>query len=159
MRTRPRTPCGAATTPSRTRAAFIRGGTGSGGRLHALLRLGARLRLLGLVAAFARLHHLGLRQELGDAVRRLSADLQPMRDALLVERDALSVLARQQGVVGAELLDEAAIARAARIGHDDVEERPLLGTVTGHTNSKHSFSFDNFSAGSRAAASCLRGCA
>src|SRR5215510_8511947 len=65
-----------------------------------------------------------------------------MRDALLVERDALGMLARQQRVVGAELLDEAAIARAARIGDDDVEERPLLGAVTGHTNSKHSVSFE-----------------
>ena len=82
-----------------------------------------------------------------------------MRDALLVEREALGMFARQKGIVGAELLDEAAIARAARIGHDDVEERPLLGAVTGHTNRKHSFSFENFSAGSRAAASCLRGCA
>jgi hypothetical protein len=57
-----------------------------------------------------------------------------MRDALLVERDALGVLARQQRIVGAELLDEAAVARAARIGHHDVEERPLLGAMTGHTD-------------------------
>src|SRR4029077_17175728 len=37
--------------------------------------------------------------------------------------------------------------RTARVGHHDVEERPLLGTVTGHTNSKHSFSFDNLQRG------------
>src|SRR5439155_17894147 len=89
--------------------------TTAGGRLQALLCLGTRLALLGLLAALARLHHLGRRQELGDTVARLGTDLEPVRDALLVERDALGVLARQQRIVGAELLDEAAVARAARI--------------------------------------------
>jgi hypothetical protein len=59
-------------------------------------------------------------------------------DALLVERQALCVVARQQRVVGAQLLDEAAVARAARVGDDDVEERTLLGAVTGHADCDHS---------------------
>src|SRR5471030_1267535 len=158
MRTRPRTPCGAATTPSRTRSPLIkqspsgscslrrrslsrrgrRSGSSSGCRgsfrLHALLRLGARQGLLGLLAALARLHQLGVRQELGNAVRRAGADLEPVSDALLLHGQALLVLARQQRVVGAQLLDEAAIAWAARVGDDDVVERPLLGAVTGHTD-------------------------
>src|SRR6202012_5365042 len=102
--------------------------------LHALLRLGLGLALLGLLAALARLHQLGLGQELGDPVRRLGADLEPMRNALLLERDARGVLARQQWIVGPELLDEAAVARAARIGNHDVEERALLGAVAGHAD-------------------------
>src|SRR5471032_2076230 len=157
MRTRPRTPCGAATTPSRTRSPLIkqspsggsslrsrlsrrgrRSGSSSGCRgsfrLHALLRLGAGLVLLGLLATLARLHQLGVRQELGNAVRRTGADLEPVRDALLVHGQARRVLARQQRVVGAQLLDEAAIAWAARVGDDDVVERPLLGAVTGHAD-------------------------
>src|SRR5882672_11063806 len=116
MRTRPRTPCGAATTPSRTRSPGI--GTWHrnvllarcrlllaarrSGCLHALLRLGARQRLLGLLAALTRLDHLRLSQELGDAVRGLGADFEPVGNALLVQLDALGVLARQQRVVGAE---------------------------------------------------------
>src|SRR5919106_776841 len=101
MRTRPRTPCGAATTASRTRSLLI-----SSQRPPSRPRPAPRLR----------------------------AHLQPMRNALLVERDALRVLARQQRVVGAELLDEAAVARAARIGHDDPIERPLLGAATSQAN-------------------------
>src|SRR5471030_778209 len=157
MRTRPRTPCGAATTPSRTRSPLIkqspsgrcslrsslsrrgrRSGSSSGCRgsfrLHALLRLGAGQALLCLLATLARLHQLGVRQELGDAVRRAGADLEPVSDALLLHGQTLLVLSRQQRVVGAQLLDEAAVARAARVGDDDVVERPLLGAVTGHAD-------------------------
>jgi hypothetical protein len=57
-----------------------------------------------------------------------------VRDTLVHQRDALGMFARQQRIVGPELLDEAAVARAARVGDDDVEERPLLGAVAGHAD-------------------------
>ena len=38
------------------------------------------------------------------------------------------------GVVEADALDEAAIARHARIGDDDVVEGAVLGSATGHAN-------------------------
>ena len=50
-------------------------------------------------------------EEAQHAVRRLGADRQPMRDALGVELHALGRILGQQRVVGADLLDEAAVAR------------------------------------------------
>ena len=50
-------------------------------------------------------------EEAQHAVRRLGADAQPMRDAVGVELHALGRILRQQRVVGADLLDEAAVAR------------------------------------------------
>ena len=57
-----------------------------------------------------------------------------MLHALDVELHALGIVLRQQRVVVPEPLDEAPVARAARVGDHDVEERPLLGAVPGHTN-------------------------
>jgi hypothetical protein len=37
----------------------------------------------------------------------------------------------------AEALYEAAVARAARIGHDDLVERALLGSAAGHPDFQH----------------------
>jgi hypothetical protein len=45
---------------------------------------------------------------------------------VLVELDALGMVLGHHGIVGADLLDKAAVARAARIGHDDAVEGPLL---------------------------------
>ena len=42
-----------------------------------------------------------------------------MRDALGVELHALGRILRQQRVVGADLLDEAAVTRIAAVGHDE----------------------------------------
>ena len=67
-----------------------------------------------------RLHQPGVAEELGDPVRRLGADLEPMRDALPSSVMRSACAAVEQRVVGAELLDEAAVARAARIGDHDV---------------------------------------
>jgi hypothetical protein len=43
-----------------------------------------------------------------------------------VELDTLGMILGHHGIVGADLLDEAAIAWAAGIGHDDAVEGPLL---------------------------------
>ena len=60
-----------------------------------------------------------------DRVRRLRALLQPVVDALPVDVDEGRLGAR---IVVTEDLDEAAVARGARIGDDDAEERTLLRT-------------------------------
>src|SRR6185295_9306471 len=62
-------------------------------------------------------------------------------DALLVERHALLAFARQHRVVGPDFLNEAAVARAARVGDHDVVERALLGAVPCHADGNHSWSF------------------
>ncbi len=45
------------------------------------------------------------------------------------------------GVVEADALDEAAIARHARIGDDDVVEGAVLGSAAGHANDDHEANF------------------
>jgi hypothetical protein len=50
-----------------------------------------------------------------------------MLGALDLEVDALGGIARQQRIIGADLLDVAAVARALRIGDDDAIKGPLLG--------------------------------
>ena len=101
----------------------------------ALLGLLARLGLLRVVAR-GTLTDAGGIEEAQDAVRRLRADRQPMRDALGVELHALGRILRQQRVVGAELLDEAAVARRAAVGDDDAVIRALLGAAAGQANCK-----------------------
>jgi len=69
-----------------------------------------------------------------DGVRGLRAFGNPVVDALF-----LHVHERRfgAGIVVAEDLDEAAVARRARIGDDDAEERALLGTSATQTNGDH----------------------
>ena len=55
-----------------------------------------------------------------------------MLDALVDEDDALAVIGEAR-IVGAELFDEAAIARRAHVGNDDVVERALGGAGAGET--------------------------
>src|SRR6185369_9331873 len=72
--------------------------------------------------------------------RWLRAELHPVIDA--VERDPEILLGfGSLGVVEADALDEAAIARHARIGDDDVVEGAVLGTTSGHANHYHGQSF------------------
>src|SRR5690606_8917078 len=90
----------------------------------ALLGLLARLGLVRVVALDP-LHLVGqrfvLRQEAGDAVGRLGALGQPFGDAVGLQGDALLLaVARQHRVVGADALDELAVARGVRVGDDDV---------------------------------------
>ena len=59
-----------------------------------------------------------------------------VRDA--IERDAVALLAPGGlGIVEAETLDEASVARHARIGDDDVVEGAVLGSAAGHANDDH----------------------
>src|SRR5262249_11456188 len=46
-----------------------------------------------------------------------------------IELDAIGMILRQQRIVVADALDEAAVARAARFGDDDGEMRALLGAA------------------------------
>ena len=73
-------------------------------------------------------------EEAGDAVRRLGADRQPVRDALVEQLDALRAVLGEERIIGADLLDEAAVARGAAVGDDDAVIRTLLGAATGQTN-------------------------
>ena len=110
-----------------------------GGR-DALLRLLAGLRLLRVVARRA-LGKAGGIEEAQHAVGRLGAVLHPMLDALGLEHDALRVVLRQDRIPGADDLDEAAVAREARVGDDDAIERALLGAGAGETDFQgHRFS-------------------
>ena len=99
----------------------------------ALLGLFARLGLLRVVARRALLDAGGI-EEAQDAVRRLGADAQPVRDAVGVELHALGQILRQQRIVGADLLDEAAVTRVAAVGHDDAVIGALLGAAARQTN-------------------------
>src|SRR3954451_2827377 len=104
------------------------------GLLHplgrALLRLLAGLGLFGVVAGSA-----GQEALVGEvtehAVGRRRALGEPGLGGLEVDVPALGRGLVEHRVVGADLLDEAAVARRARVGDDDGVERALLGATTG----------------------------
>src|SRR5687768_10917505 len=62
--------------------------------------------------------------------RKNRAFLLPMGQTLAIDAQRFEALGRFR-IVKAEALDEATVARAARIRHDDVEERPFLGAPAG----------------------------
>src|SRR5262249_18832029 len=66
-----------------------------------------------------------------DAVGGLGALLQPLLDPLDLEADPVGIVLVEQRVVGADLFDEAAVARAVTIGDDDRIVGPLLRAATG----------------------------
>jgi hypothetical protein len=51
------------------------------------------------------------------------------------------VLLRLEGIEGADLFDEAAVARHARVGDDDAVERALLGAGARETDFQGHFNF------------------
>ena len=62
--------------------------------------------------------------------------LAPIRDPLL--RDAQSFLVRgRHRIVEPDPLDEAPVAAVARVGDDDVVERPLLGATASQPDHDH----------------------
>src|SRR5262249_20572439 len=65
---------------------------------------------------------------------RLRPFLQPVREALAIERQRLRLGAR---IVVSQHLDETAVARRPRIGDDDSKERPLLRPCASQTNNQH----------------------
>ena len=73
-------------------------------------------------------------EEASDTIGRLRADAQPVRGALGVELHALRVILGEQRVVAAEALDEAAIARAARVCDDDLVIGALFRTAARQAN-------------------------
>ena len=107
----------------------------------AFLGLFARLALVRVVALRPRplgRQGLVLRQEAGHAVGRLGALAEPFGDALGLQGDArLGAVLGQHRVVGADLLDELAVARRVRVGDDDVVVGALLGAAAGQTDLQH----------------------
>src|SRR5690606_13014555 len=94
----------------------------------AFLGLVARFALLRVVAGFA-LHNAGGVEETQNAVGRLGANANPVLGALGVQNNALFVVLGEQRVEGADLLDEAAVARRTGVSDDDLVERALLGAT------------------------------
>jgi hypothetical protein len=92
------------------------GGRGGGG--GALLGLLLRLGLFRVVARLA-LDRADAIEQAGDAVGRLRALAEPFLGLLDVEDEADFRILRRQRVEGAELLDEAAVARRACVGDDN----------------------------------------
>src|SRR5689334_20151652 len=77
---------------------------------RALLRLLLRLGLLWVVA-LERFQNAGIRQETVNAIGGRRAFGEPRLRLLEIKLDAIGVLARKQGIVEANLLDEPAITR------------------------------------------------
>src|SRR3984885_9176286 len=98
----------------------LRGGFGL--RLALLARHG----LFRVVALFALLHAGGV-EETHYAVGRLRALGEPGLELVHVELEPLGIVLGQQGIEMAKTLDEAAIARKARVGNDDVIDGTLFG--------------------------------
>ena len=121
----------AARVGRRRRGGSLGGGLGLllGGGLLGLFALEPLLAGLALLRVRARvaLPDAGRIEEAEHAVGRLRAHAEPMLDPLLDEFDALGRAFGQERIVGADLLDVAAVARAPRIGDDDAVIGPLLG--------------------------------
>ena len=114
----------------------FRGRGGGGAFLRLLLRLG-----LVRIVVDALLGDAGIGQPLVDAVRGNGALGDPGLGLFQVQLDAVGMVRGQQRVVETDLLDEAAVARAARVGDDDIVVRTLLGAAAGETNTQSHFSF------------------
>src|SRR3546814_18900335 len=99
-----------------------------------------RLVLLRLLRARPHRHQAGLPEELRDPVGRLGADLQPMLEPLVVQRDPLRMIPRDHRVVSADLFDEPAAARAVRLGdHEAIEWALLLPGPVENDPPRHAF--------------------
>jgi hypothetical protein len=64
-----------------------------------------------------------------------------MRNTIGVELHALGRILRKKGVIGTELLDEAAVTRSAAVGNDDAVIGPLLCAAAGEPDCQCPFSF------------------
>src|SRR5690606_35225515 len=78
----------------------------------------------------------GFAVQVAHRVGQLRALLDPVVHALGVQHDALLGTLRDRVVI-AHALDVAAVARAARVGHDDVVEGALLGAAAGEADLDH----------------------
>src|SRR5215468_7043463 len=97
-----------------------------GGGFGLRLALLARHGLFRIVALLALLDAGGI-EEAHHAVRGLRALGEPGLDLVHVELQPRLAVLGQQRVEMAETLDEAAVARKARVGGNDVVDRTLLG--------------------------------
>src|SRR5262245_21191081 len=70
--------------------------------------------------------------EAGHGVSRLSALVDPVGGPSQIEREVVALLER---LIGAQLLDVLAIARAPAVGHNDAEHRRVLGPDALHADS------------------------
>src|SRR6185312_5883083 len=75
----------------------------------------------------------------------LGALAEPFGDAFDLQHDAIRVVLLEQRIVGADLLDEAAVAGRVAVGHDDRVVGALLGAATGETDLQHGLSPLGFS--------------
>src|SRR5699024_4479030 len=80
------------------------------------------------------LQHVDLLQQSADGVGGLSAGLDPLTGALGVDLD---LGGGDAGVVGTDLLDEAAVPGIAAVGHDDTIEGGLLGAHAAQSDLNH----------------------
>src|ERR1700689_779270 len=143
--TAPRTPWAApiramqmwAAIAARRQRLFLGGGSGSGGGRGGGFGVGlallARHGLFRIVARGA-LHHAGGIEEARHAVRRLRALGEPGLGLVHVDLQPCLVVLRQQRIEMPEPFDEAAVARKARIGNDDMIDRTLLGACAGEAD-------------------------
>src|SRR6478672_5899083 len=118
---------------SRSRSRLGRFGFLRRALLETLLGLLARLSLLRVVARRT-LADAGGIEEAQDSVRGLGSHSKPMLDAVRVELHALGRILCQERIVGADLLDEAAITSVAAVGDNDPVIRALLGAAARKTN-------------------------
>ena len=79
-------------------------------------------------------HKASVSEETGDAIGRLRALGEPGLGLLEVDLDALLVGLAKQRIVGADLLDETAIARKARVGDHDVVVWAVPGAAARETD-------------------------
>src|ERR1019366_459532 len=122
----------------------VAGFLGLGGFLFLGLAFLARDRLFRIVGFFP-LHDAGGIEEASHGVGRLRALLHPGLHLVEIELEPLGLFLRQQRIEIAEPLDEAAVARRARVGDDDVIDRPLLGSGAGHADDERHFRFLSYS--------------
>ena len=114
----------------------------TGGRSRSRRGLGGFLLRLALFArhrffrivALRPFHHAGSVEKAHHPVRRLRALGHPRFDLVQIELQPFRFVLRQQRIEITQPLDEAAVARRAAIGDDDVIDRPLLGAGASHAN-------------------------
>src|SRR4029453_14515034 len=90
--------------------------------------------LAGTAPAGRVLRNAGRVEETRHPVARLGTDAQPVAQALLPQPPARRVVAGQDRIVDAQLLQEFAVPRLARVRRDDPVDRSLLRAGTGQAN-------------------------
>ena len=90
--------------------------------------------LLRLVRRCALVGQAGGPEEPRHPVGRQGADAEPMPDPLFLQDDPVRMVFRQHRVVGADTLDEAAVAGHPRIGHDNAVEGALFRPAPGQSD-------------------------